>query len=118
MRSEEHFGQFVPRKIITCPEEVHGRLFLQKVHGNFFGLRAKMFSLVFSNRYLRVRIINLDRIGTLKASKQFPHNQKLASKVFVRSFLSIPAMLHRCRIVVSLMNRSVFLMTTLMNHQC
>ena len=32
--------------------------------------------------------------------------------------INFSSMLHRCRIVVSLMNRLAFLMTTLMNHQC
>ena len=32
--------------------------------------------------------------------------------------INVSLMLHRCGIIVSLMNRPVFLMTTLMNHQC
>ena len=69
MQTEEHFEQFAPRKIITCPWEVPGRFVREKYMETFFGLRADKFWPVFSNRYLRVRIINLGRIGTLKTSK-------------------------------------------------
>ena len=62
MCTEEHFGQFVWRKIITCPEEVPGRFFCKKYMETFFGLRAKRFWLVFSNRYLRVHIINYNKV--------------------------------------------------------
>ena len=68
LRTEEHFGQIVSRKIITCPEEVFGRFFSKKYLENFFALRVKMFWLVFSNRYQCVCMINLGRIGTLKTS--------------------------------------------------
>ena len=49
------------------------------------------------------------KISTLKAL--------MIISVFIE-IMNVSSMLHHCRIVVSLMNRPVFLMTTLMNHQC
>ena len=68
MRTEEHLGQFGSRKIVKSREEIPGRVFCKKYLETFFGIGAKMFWLVFSNQYLRVRMINLGRIGTLKTS--------------------------------------------------
>ena len=90
MRTEEHFGQFGWRKIVKSREEIPGRVFCKKYLETFFGIGAKRFWLVFSNRYLRVRIINLGRIGALKISKQLLTNQKLASYLVLRRFPSTP----------------------------
>ena len=58
MRGEEHFGQFVPRKIITWPKEAPARYYLQKVHGNFFRTSCENVS-----------------AGVLKSISACPYNQ-------------------------------------------
>ena len=67
-------------------------LFLQKVHENFFSnfVRKGFGWSSQIDRYRRVRIINLRRIGTLKTSKHFPPIQKLAPSVSLRRFPSTP----------------------------
>ena len=42
MRTQEHFGQFISRKIITCPGEIPGRFFCKKHMETSFRLRAKV----------------------------------------------------------------------------
>ena len=91
---EEHFGKFDSRKKYYVSQEVLGGFFSQKEHEfrNFFRTSCEkdLAGLLKTIRYLRVRITNLDRIGTLKTSKQFPGNQKLAFYVFMRRFPSTP----------------------------
>ena len=43
MQTEEHFGKFASRKIITCQEEVPGQFVCEKFMETFFGVRAERF---------------------------------------------------------------------------
>ena len=64
---EEHFGQIVSRKIITCPEEFLVGFLAKNIWKIFSHFVRKCFGW-FSQIDISVSMINLGRIGTLKTS--------------------------------------------------